>query len=512
MGKWHLTPGHQVTPDGPYDNWPLAKGFDRFYGYQEDSTDQYRPELFQDNSPAPVPNKANYHLASDLVDHANQYVSDHASVNPDKPFFLYLAFGSQHQPVQVPEKYIDMYKGVYDKGWDKIREDRFNKEKELGIIPKDTKLPNLNPSVKHWDALSDEEKIAFIRFEEVYAGMFKTATPDEQIGRFIDNLRSTGELDNTMIVLLSDNGTSSMGKNTGSINHTLPYNNIPEKFEDIYKNIDNIGTDKAGAEFPTGWAEVSNTPFRFYKATTYEGGIHTPLIVYYPKVIKDKGAIRNQYVDVADITPTVYQELKIKLPNEIKGVKQMPLEGKSFADTFDNSKAQGRETQYFENLGQRAIYHDGWKAVTLHKKGDPYDKDQWELYHVAVDPSETNNLASTYPQKLKELVILWEKEAKKYNVLPMSDVAGEGFLSIPPDSIRTRNSWTFYPGMTHLSEAASPFIINRNYSITVPIDRKSSADEGVLVALGSYESGYTLYIKNNKLFYEYNFGDSSLSN
>ncbi len=309
-----------------------------------------------------------------------------------------------------------------------------------------------------------------------------------------------------MIVFLSDNGTSSMGKNTGSINHTLPYNNIPEKLEDIVKNIDNIGTDKVGAEFPTGWAEVSNTPFKFYKATAYEGGIHTPLIVYYPKGIKDKGAIRNQYVDVSDITPTVYQELGIDVPKEIKGVKQMPLEGKSFAGTFVNPKGPARETQYFENLGQRAIYHDGWKAVTLHKQGNPYENDQWELYHVAVDASETNNLAATYPEKLTELKKLWEKEARKYGVYPMSDIAGEGFLSIPSDSSRARNTFTFYPGMSHLSEGASPFIINRSYTITIPIERKSTADEGVLVALGGYESGYTLYIKNNKLVYEYNLG------
>ncbi|MGF6951073.1 arylsulfatase A-like enzyme [Neobacillus sp. B4I6] len=506
LGKWHLSPSHQVTPAGPYENWPLGKGFDRFYGFLEDSGDQYRPELIQDNSPVDVPKKENYHFSEDIVDRANQYVTDQSSVNPEKPFFLYLSFGAQHQPVQVPKKYIDMYKGVYDKGWDKIREERFNKQKQLGIIPKDTKLPGLNPGVKPWEQLTNDEKKAFIRFQETYAG-FLTHT-DEQIGRFIEKLRSVGELENTMIVFLSDNGTSSMGKNTGSINHTLPYNDVPEKLEDVVKHIDDIGSERAGAESPTGWAQVSNTPFKFYKATTFEAGIHTPLIVYYPKVIKDKGAIRNQYIHVSDITPTVYDVLGIDIPKEIKGVKQMGLQGKSFADSFKSSKSLGKETQYFENNGQRAIYHDGWKALTLHKKGDPYEKDIWQLYHVAEDFSETNDLAAKFPEKVNELKKLWEEEARKYGVYPMTDIAGEGFLTIPADSIRARNTFTFYPGMSRLSESASPFIINRTYSITVPIERDSATDDGVLVALGGYESGYTLYIKNNKLVYEYNMGNA----
>ncbi len=506
LGKWHLSPAHQVTPAGPYENWPLSKGFDRFYGFLEDSGDQYKPELIQDNSPVDVPDKENYHFSEDIVDRANQYVTDQASVNPDKPFYLYLSFGAQHQPVQVPQKYIDMYKGVYDKGWEKIREERFNKQKEIGIIPKETELPGLNPGVKPWEQLTEDEKKAFIRFQETYAG-FLTHT-DEQIGRFLDKLRSVGELEETMIVFLSDNGSSSMGKTTGSINHTLPYNDVPEKIDEIVKHIDDIGSDRVGAEFPTGWAQVSNTPFKFYKATTYEAGIHTPLIVYYPKVIKDKGAIRNQYVHVSDITPTVYDVLHIDVPKEIKGVKQMDLQGKSFADTFANAKKLGRATQYYENNGQRAIYHDGWKALTLHKKGDPYEKDVWQLYHVAEDFSEKNDVAAKYPEKVKELEKLWEKEARKYGVFPMTDIAGEGFLTIPEDSSRARNIFTFYPGMSRLSEAASPFIINRSYSITVPIERDSLKDDGVLVALGGYESGYTLYIKNKKLIYEYNMGNT----
>ncbi|MFJ7729206.1 arylsulfatase [Neobacillus sp. NPDC097160] len=504
LGKWHLSPSHQATAAGPYENWPLAKGFDRFYGILEDSSDQYKPELVQDNSFIDVPEKENYHFSEDIVDRANQFVTDQASISPEKPFFMYLGFGAQHQPVQVPQKYIDMYKGVYDKGWDKIRDERFAKQKELGIIPKDAKLAPLNPGVKPWEQLSADEKKAFTHFQEAYAG-FLTHT-DGQIGRFIDKLRSVGKLDNTMIVFLSDNGASPMGKNTGSINHTLAYNDIPENLGDIVNKIEDFGSDKTKIEFPAGWAQVSNTPFKLYKSTMFEAGTRTPLIIYYPKAIKAKGEIRNQYVHVSDITPTVYDLAGIELPKEIKGVKQMGLHGESFAGTFTNVKAPGKKTQYYENNGQHAIYQDGWKAIALHTKGQPYEKDVWELYHVAEDPTEFNNVASKYPDKLKELQKLWDKEAKKYGVLPMSDVMGDGFLAIPSDSNRARNTFTFYPGMSLLPEGASPFIINRSYTITIPINREKSSDEGVLVALGNYESGYTLYIKDNKLVYEYNIG------
>jgi arylsulfatase len=503
LGKWHLSPSHQATAAGPYENWPLGKGFDRFYGILEDSSDQYKPELVQDYSFIDVPENENYHFSEGIIDQANQYVTDHASVNPEKPFFMYIGFGAQHQPVQVPQKYIDEYKGKYNEGWDKIREERFNKQKELGIIPEAAVLAPLNPGVKPWDQLTDDEKKAFARLQETYAG-FLTHT-DEQIGRFIDNLRSVGELDNTMIVFLSDNGASAMGKGTGSINHTLAYNDLPESIDDIVENIDKFGSEQTKVEFPAGWAQVSNTPFKLYKSTMYEAGVKTPMIVYYPNAIKEKGGVRDQYVHVSDITPTVYDLAGIEVPEEIRGVEQMPLHGKSFADTFNNSKAKGKKTQYYENNGQRAIFHDGWKAIARHTKGQPYENDAWELYHLAEDATESKNLAAEYPDKLKELQQLWDKEAKKYDVLPMTDIMGDGFLAIPSDSNRARNTFTFYPGMSLLPEGATPFIINRSYTITVPIKREQT-DEGVLLALGNYESGYTLYIKDNKLVYEYNVG------
>lgn len=506
LGKWHLAPSHHATAAGPYDHWPLQKGFDRFYGFLEDSSDQYKPELVQDNSFIETPDEPDYHFSEDIVRQANQYVTDQASFDPDTPFFLYLAFGAQHQPVQVPQEYIDLYDGVYDKGWDEIRKERFEKQKEMGIISEDAKLAPLNPGVPEWDSLSAEEKEAFVQFQQAYAG-FMTHT-DEQIGKLMDTLERTGELDNTMFVFLSDNGASPMGKATGSINHTLAYNDIAEPFSTIYKNKDLIGTDQTKSEFPQGWAQVSNTPFKLYKSTMYEAGIRTPLIISYPKGIQAKGEVRDQYVHVSDITPTVYELMGIDLPKEIDGVKQMKLHGKSLIPTFSDPETEVRETQYFENNGQRAIYHDGWKAIARHVPKTPYEEDVWELYHISEDPTEQVNLAEENPKQLKKLQKLFEKEAKEYGVYPMTDIAGDGFLFTPEDSLRAKSEFVFYDGMSRLPEGATPFILNKSYSITVPIDRPDGDEEGVLAALGSTESGYTLYVKEDKAVYEYNRGDS----
>ncbi|WP_138416333.1 arylsulfatase [Aquibacillus sediminis] len=506
LGKWHLSPSHQATQAGPYHNWPLGKGFDRFYGFLEDSTDQFKPEMVNDNTFVDVTDEEDLHLSEVIVDQANQYVTDHVSINAEKPFFVSLNFGAQHQPVQVPDEYIDMYKGKYDQGWDVIRKERFERQKELGIIPEDAEFVDRNPDVQPWDELTQDQKKAFARFQEAYAG-FLTHT-DEQIGRFIDHLRSVGELENTMIVLLSDNGASPLGGENGSVNHTLTFNVMDQDMEQIMDQYDDIGTEKAKVEFPSGWAQVSNTPFKMYKATAYEAGIRSPLIVYNPIVIEDNGGVRDQYIHVSDITPTVYDLLGIELPKEVNGVKQMPLHGESFLDTFTDSSAEGKTTQYYEHNGQRAIYENGWKAIANHQLGQPFEEDIWELYHVEEDVTENNNLAKAKQKKLKQMQKQFDREAKKYDVLPMSDTGPDGFTSVPEDTLRAKSQFTFYPGMSHLPEGASPFTINNSHSITVPIDRESNSDEGVLVALGGYQSGYTFYIDDNRLVYEYNMGNA----
>lgn len=504
LGKWHVAPTHEITPAGPFHNWPLGKGFHRYYGNLEDSSDQYRPELTRDNSSVPLPEKDDYHYSEDIVEKAQQYVVDQVSMRPDQPFFMNLAFGAQHMPHQVPKEYIDAYDGVYDEGWDAIRQQRFEKQKELGIIPKDAKLAPSNPGIVPWDEISEEKKDVYTRFQETYAG-FLTHT-DEQIGKLLETLEETDELDNTMIVLISDNGASSIGGENGSTNQSVAYNTLTETFEDVEKKVDLLGGESVAPDYPAGWAQVSNTPFQKYKNSMYGGGIRTPLIVHWPEEITDKGEVRNQFVHVSDITATVYDVLGITPPKTIKGIKQMPVTGISFADTFDDAKAvTKKKTQYFEMSGNRMIYHDGWKAVSVHTKGKPFEEDTWELYHAEDDFTGVNNLAEKQPQKLKQLIKLWEKEAKANNVYPLTDNFLNALGNLPADNPRARKTFVYYPEMSHLGESATPLLLNRSYKISFSVNH-SGADKGVLLALGNDKSGYTFYVKDNKIVYEYNTG------
>lgn len=502
VGKWHLAPIYEETPAGPFHNWPLGKGFERYYGFLDACADQYTPTLVYDNHNVEPPKKPDYHLSEDLVDHGIQFLSDHASIFPEKPFFMYLAFGAQHYPHQVSQTYIDMYKGKYSKGWDQIREERLERQKLLGIVPHDTVLAERNPGVKEWDKLRTEEKRLFERFQETYAG-FLTHT-DEQIGRFIEFLESIGQLDNTMIVFLSDNGASQEGEFDGFLEPNSFYSGISPTAEKMFDHIDEIGGPNTQANYPRGWAQASNTPFKYYKQTTFDGGIHVPLIYHFPNRIKDIGTVRNQFHHVIDITPTILDLAGISAPKEMKGVKQMPLHGKSMQYTFDDQKVQTiRETQYFLMAAQRAIWHDGWKATSFHTKGTPFEDDRWELYNTIEDFSQTNNLAEKFPEKLKELKEIWFGEAEKYNALPMIDKTVELFSYVfPDDKVRFRTEFTYYPKMGHTH--AMPSILNRSYKITVPIDCPSKDSKGVLIAHGNQYSGYTMYIQNNRLYYEYN--------
>ncbi|RBP95844.1 arylsulfatase [Cytobacillus firmus] len=503
VGKWHLTPMYEETPAGPFHNWPLGKGFDRYYGFLDGMTDQYVPTLVYDNHSVEPAKKADYHLSEDLVDQGINFIADHSSIHPEKPFFLYLAFGAQHSPHQVPKRYIEQYKGVYSKGWDQIREDRLARQKELGIAPLDAELCERNPGVKAWDSLSSDEKRLYERFQETYAG-FLTHT-DEQIGRFISYLEAIDQLDNTLIVFLSDNGASQEGEFDGIIEQSSYFNGIPTSIESLLPHIDEIGGKNTQPNYPRGWAQVSNTPFKFYKQTTFDGGIHVPLIYHYPNRIKEKGTIKKQFHHVIDITPTVLDLAEVTPPETIKGIKQMPLHGVSMQYTFDHSDADTkRHSQYFLMAGQRAIWHDGWKAISFHTKGTPFEEDIWSLYNTNEDFAQNHDVASTYPEKLHELQKLWLEEAEKYNALPLIDKTIELFAYVSPeDKVRSRNEITYYPGMSH--NLAAPPIYNRSYTITIPIDRPADEKNGVLIAHGNQYSGYTLYIQNSRLIYEYNF-------
>lgn len=502
VSKWHTAPADEITPAGPFDNWPLGQGFERFYGILESHADQFQPELVYDNHMIEPPEKENYHLSEDFTDHAKQFVTDHASITPDKPFHLYLGFGATHSPIQVPQEYIDMYKGVYDKGWDKIREERFERQKELGIIPKDTKLPPGDPRIKDWDELSKEEKETYARFQEAYAG-FLTHT-DEEIGRFIDHLKEVGEYDNTVIFLLSDNGASAESPN-GSLTFINYLNGYPVETQDLMNVKDKIGGPEVKAAYPLGWAQVSNTPFKNFKQSVHNGGVRSPLIIHWPKGIEAKGEIRSQYHHVTDITATALDLIGAQAPETYQGIEQMPIHGVSMVNSFHNEKEpSNRTTQYFSINGHRAIVQDGWKAVTFHKQGEPYENDQWELYQLNKDFSEANNLANEKPEKVKELQALWYKEAEKYGALPFEYDFKEIAAYQDPNATNNRNRFTYYQGLEHIGTSATPKIQNRSYTITAEINREKNNIEGVLVAHGDHISGYTLYVKNSRVIYEYN--------
>lgn len=511
VGKWHNAPMDTVTPAGPYDYWPLSKGFERYYGFLPGETDQYHPQLVDGNELVPVPKIEGYNFNDDILAHAKQYITDQVSIYPDKPFFLNYAFGTGHSPLQVPEKYMKMYDGVYEKGWDVIRRERFNRQKELGIIPSNTTLPPSDPTVKPWNSLSADQKKLYVRFMQDYAGYMTQA--DEEVGKLVSYLKEIGQYDNTMIVLIGDNGATSNGGPDGTDSFfSAAVAGRVATVKDLMPKYDLIGGPDMQALYPKGWAQVSNTPFRGYKQSVYAGALRNPLIISWPKGIKDKGSIRSQYVHVTDITPTVLDVLNIKAPKVLNGVTQMPMYGTSIASTFNNAKApEIRNMAITYLVPNRAIYHDGWKAIANHKNGTSFDQDVWELYHVSDDYSESNNIAAKYPDKLKELQKLFMSEAKKYKILPLKELDfGAALNYIKEDSATNRTNFKYYPGTGIIYPQAAPPVGINSFTITVPVTRENTVDSGVLVAMGDEIGGYTFYIKDDQLVFLYDkFGTIS---
>jgi arylsulfatase A-like enzyme len=508
VGKWHLAPGAQQSNVGPFDNWPLGRGFEHYYGFLAGATSQWYPDLVEDNRRVPQPKspEEGYHLTEDLTDKAIAYIRDHRSAAPDKPFFCYLAYGATHAPHHAPKEYIDKYKGKYDEGWDRTREEWFARQKALGIIPPDAKLAPRNPGVKAWDELSADEQKLYARMQEAFAGFLEHT--DHHIGRLVNFLKKIGQLDNTLILLLSDNGACAMGGEEGTVNS---WNGLgsQESFESKLKRIDEIGGPSANNHYPAGWAQVGNTPLKWYKSFVHAGGVKDPLIIHYPDKIKDAGAIRSQYHHVIDIVPTILELLNIEAPTVLKGVPQKPIEGISMVYTFDDANAPTRkEVQYYEMVGNRAIYYKGWKAVAAHKPDTPFEEDAWELYHVDEDYSEMNDLADQLPGKLRELIDRWWVEAGKYGVLPLDgrSLAGKirackQHVTDPAGPVRR----IYYPSSSRFHASVVPDLRNKSFEICVPISRQTSEDEGVLISQGDGSSGYALYIRNNRLAFHYNY-------
>jgi arylsulfatase len=523
IGKWHLTPADQISAAGPYDRWPLGRGFERYYGFLGGDTHQYYPDLTYDNhrvEPEKTPEEG-YHLTEDLADKAIAFIADSKQVAPNKPFFMYFATGAMHAPHHVPTEWADKYKGVFDDGWDAYREKTFAKQKELGIVPANAELSRHDPDVPDWDSCSPEEKKLYARMMEVYAGFLEHT--DHHIGRLLDFLKELGEFDNTLIMLISDNGASSEGGPEGSVNENLFFNFVPEDLEENLAAIDELGGPKYFNHYPWGWTWAGNTPFRRWKRETYRGGISDPFIVHWPKGIKTKGEVRTQYTHAVDMVPTVLELLDLEAPESIKGVSQSPIEGVSFAQSLDQASTETKHhTQYFEMMGHRSIYHNGWRAVcpwpgqSFTEAGQGFgmpisaekltelDANAWELYHVDKDFAENHNVADQHRDKLIEMIAQWYVEAGKYNVLPVDGRGQQRFADERPVIAKDRTSYTYYPGTQEVPYNAAAKIINRPHSITADVDFKAG-DEGVLISQGGIDGGYSFYVQDGKLQYLYNY-------
>lgn len=417
FGKWHLAPESEDGTAGNNASWPLQRGFDYFYGFFLGWTDQYHPDLIENNSRIPAPETPGYHFSVDITDRAIAALTPD-EVGQSQPKFVYLAYGAGHAPIQVPAEYSDAYDGVYERGWDDLRSERLARQIDLGIMPAHTQLPLRNPGDRAWDDLTETEKRVFARFMAVYAG-FITHT-DEQIGRLIDHLKATGQYDNTLIIFLSDNGAASEAGQNGAFERLYRPNTLTP--EEMLVRLDEIGTDRTQSEYQRPWAMLGSTPFKRYKLWPYLGGIRTPLIVSWPRVIADGGAIRSQYVDAVDIAPTIAQATGTQFPDAVDERPEIPLAGVSFLRTVRFAGVPSARTiQYFELRGNRAITRGDWRALAIHQNGTPFSEDQWQLYNTADDPSESRDLAAVYPERLEELKALWWQEAERFSVPALAE-------------------------------------------------------------------------------------------
>jgi len=506
-GKWHLTPMEDATMGGPFDQWPIQRGFNRFYGFMQGEADQFYPELFYDNHPIDPPYgpEDGYHVSEDLVDQSIGFIRDLKSIRPGKPFFLYLAFGATHAPHQAPREYLEKYRGKFDAGWDVIRDEWYHNQLEMGIIPPGTKLAPRNQGVQSWDSLSEKRKKFACRLQEAFAAFLDHT--DHQIGKLLSFLEDMGEKENTIVVLLSDNGASQEGGPLGVMEELKMFNGRFEDIDAVQERLDDIGGPNSHSNYPWGWAQAGNTPLKWYKQNTHGGGIRDPCIISWPKNIKDKGGIRNQFHHVTDIVPTILELLEIEPAPSYKGYDQLPISGTSMVYTFDNPKEKTHKNlQYFEMFGHRGIVHDGWKVVTHHDRGKPFDMKEWELYHLDEDFSECDNLALEKPEKLQELVELWWSEAGRYDVLPLDDRMGELFTGsrYKPGSIHAKRHYVYYPPISHINSDATPLFGRRTWIIDAEIHRTKNSDDGVLFAFGTMNGGMTFYIKDSQLIFDFN--------
>ena len=521
VGKNHNTPVDAWTMGSSKKDWPLGLGYDRFYGFIGGETNQWFPDLAEDNHyiNQPYGPDEGYHLSKDLADKALEYLRDSKQSEPDKPWYLWFCPGANHAPHHAPQEYIDKYKGAFDGGYEAYREWVLPRMIERGILPEGTELTPINPmtegtfspgdAMRPWDSLNDDEKRLFSKMAEVYAG-FSEYT-DAQVGRIVEYLEESGQLDNTLILYCADNGASGEGSPNGSVNENKFFNGYPDSIEENLALIDQLGGPDAYNHYPTGWAVGFSTPFRMFKRySQYQGGICDPLVIHWPAGIAAKGEVRQQYHHCTDIVPTILDCCGVSMPEVVDGYEQTPLPGVSMRYSFDSADAPTqKETQYYEMLGTRGIWHQGWKAAAEHGPVPiglgKFDEDRWQLFHTDVDRSEAHDVAEEHPEKLDELKALWLEEAEKYDVLPLNDLSIMDFRALEYEiAVPSSGQYTYYPGTSAIPEASAANTINVSYRILAEVEFTPDS-RGVIVAHGSRFGGYTLFVKEGKLTYVYNF-------
>lgn len=514
FGKYHETPPWEVSTSGPFDRWPTHSGFDKFYGFIGGETNQWAPAIFDGTTRVEHEKSPDYHFTTDMTNQALNWVQAQQSLTPEKPFYVYFATGATHAPHHAPREYIEKYKGKFDQGWDKLREETFARQKALGVIPQDAQLTARPDAIEGWDNLTPDQKKLFARQMETYAGFAEHT--DHEVGRLIDALEQMGELDNTLFFyVIGDNGASAEGGPEGTFNEMMALNGIIGKASQMMPHYDDWGSPSTFPHYAVGWAHAMNTPFQWAKqVASHFGGTRNGVVVHWPNGIKAKGEVRNQFTHVTDIAPTVLEAATLPFPKSVNGAEQLPFSGTSMVYSFDNPIApETHTTQYFEMFGNRAIYHEGWVAAVRHSipwlmtKNPPLGDDVWELYNVNEDFSEANNLASSNPEKLAELKKKFDEVATANHVFPIDDRRAERFnaeIAGRPDVMGKRTSLTLYEGMTGLMENVFINVKMIPYSITAEVEVPANVS-GVIISQAGRFGGWTLYSKNGVIHHEYNF-------
>jgi len=515
FGKYHETAPWEVSVSGPFDGWPTHSGFDKFYGFIGGETNQFAPVLHDGTASVTLADDPDYHFTTDMTNQAINWARSQQSLTPDKPFFIYFATGATHAPHHVPADWVDRYAGQFDDGWDVYREQTLARQIELGVVPPGTTLASKPADIADWDTLSADQKRLYARQMEVFAAFAEHT--DYEVGRLVDAIEAMGELDNTLFIyIFGDNGSSAEGGLEGTFNETIVLNALPDPVEDQLQYLDEWGGPTSYPHFQAGWAVATNTPFQWTKqVASHYGGTRNPLVVHWPDGIDASGEIRSQWHHVTDIAPTMMEAAGLPFPTMVKGTEQKPFEGVSLLYSFDVPDAADRHTtQYFEMFGNRAIYDDGWVAATKHRTpwgaapDGPLDQDTWELYHVAEDFSQANDLAASNPDKLSELQDLFIEEAIKYDVLPLDDRTFERFnasIAGRPDLMGDRTSLTVYPGMVNMTENAFINVKNRSHTITAEVEIPEGGADGVILSQGGRFAGWSLYMMDGSVSYVHNW-------